>query len=133
MPSPKGSAVSRALDLSPIQVGKKFALDRLPTKADVISLARYFQSEKQLDPRNYPLKTVAKDVTTEVLLIYDFICSYFKPPVLIPKDKIQEQVLRLLKRAQIATPNLKAKDNKIEAFLGESVEFFDIFACKCNR
>ena len=129
MPSPKGSKTSRALDLSSLQVGKELSHNRLPTKADVVSLARYLQSNSNQDPRNYPLKEVSKDVTVEVLKIYELICPYFKPPVLIPKDKIEEQVLRLLKRAQITTPNLKAKGHRIEAFLKESELLFDSFAC----
>lgn len=127
--SPKGSIKSRSLDLSSIQVGKELPLDRLPLKADIICLARFFQREKNINPRHYSIKQVAKDVSPEVLSVYKFICPQFTPPIVWSKDKVEESVHSLLKRAQIVTPNLKGKASKIEALLNESVELFDIFSC----
>ena len=89
MPSPKGSVLSRALDLSPIQVGKLLPSDCLPSKADVISLARLFQTEKLINPRHYSLKLVAKDVALDLMAHYESICSYFVPPVIHSKNIIE--------------------------------------------
>ena len=126
--SPKGSIKSRALDLSSIQEGREFANNRLPTKADVVSFARFLQAAKS-DNRNYPIKQISKDITSQIMSLYGSICAQFCPPVILSKNAIENLVFRLLKRAQITTPNLKGKDSKIEAFLMECQELFDIFAC----
>ena len=133
MPSPKGSIKSRSLDLSQLQVGKPFSSDHLPTKAEVVSLARLFQTEKNIDPRQYPLKQIAKDITIEILAHYESLCSFFIPPVIHSKNIIETMVLRLLTKAKVSTPNLKAKDTKIAEFLTESSEFFDVFSCNKNN
>ena len=80
--------------------------------------------------RNYPIAELAKDVTKEVLSVWQTAVPQFVHPIIPLFKNVQKRVRDLLEAAQITSHRLQATDARIKKLLQESTELFDLVLCK---
>ena len=111
-----------------LKAGAKLPLDNLPSKGDVVKLFRLLRQENP-SVKKYTKIQLINDLRDAILDSYKRLHHQLQGPVLRGQSSIYTKIDNLVKAATKVINKIATKQGSKD-FLQDSVELFDILACR---